>query len=271
MTSEQWKVKYIDYLHDGKLSEAHRIKRDNIPSKLYRFERVDAKRLVSLRNNQLYVSHPTVFDDPYDAKGYFWKRDELLEAFDVNQINKSEDEYLKCIEQSIMFWFENGFVGCFTENKNNFPMWYYYADKYKGFCVEYDFTCLSEDNEFLQALEPVLYLNKKFNLTKTIKTLFNHENIINERSDSFYWFNCIGNIIKDESWEFEKEWRYVTFDDDFELSGKNVPIPVKPSHIYCGYDIEEDDIQNIREISKKLGCDCSKISIGDNSVENFIV
>lgn len=271
MTSEKWKGDYIGCLHDGKLSEANKIKRDNIPKKLYRFERVADNRIKTLRNNQLYVSHIKGFDDPYDAKGYYWNRDELLKTFDLKQYDVTVDKYLDEIEKQILFWFENCFVGCFTEDINNFPMWYYYADKYQGFCVEYDFSNLTEDDEFQQALKPVVYLERKFDLTNTIKTVFKPENIIADKTDAFYWLHCIGNIIKDESWEFEREWRYITFDDDFMLSGKNVKIPVKPSHIYCGNKMNSKDFDEMRKISNELGCGCSKISIGDNFVKEFVV
>lgn len=56
MTNERWKANYISYLHDGKLGNANKVKRENMPSKLYRFERVEDNRLITLRNNQLYVS-----------------------------------------------------------------------------------------------------------------------------------------------------------------------------------------------------------------------
>ena len=51
----------------------------------------------------------------------------------------------------------------------------------------------------------------------------------------------------------------------------NIVLPVKPSHIYCGKDMSVENYSKLVSISKKLGCDCSRISIGDNSAEDFVV
>ncbi len=270
MTSEKWKMEYVDYLFHGQIGKANEIKRCNFPSKLYRFEKVEINRLETLRNNKLYVSHSVGFDDPYDAKGYFWNEQELREFFS-DKIKNRADKYYKEIIECIKNWFELCWIGCFTEDINNFPMWYYYADRYKGFCVEYDFSNLNADNQFQQALKPVIYLNRKFNLTKTLETAFNPDKISKGEMPAYYWLHTIGNLIKDESWEFEKEWRYIGFDDEFNKTGKNIDLPVKPSHIYCGKDMDNSNIDKLHDIAKELECECTVISITDHTNQKFIV
>lgn len=270
MTSEEWKIDYIEFLHDGQLENANKIKRSHIPNKLYRFEKVDENRLATLRNNNLYVSHTVGFDDPYDAKGYYWDETELRKFF-AKEIKNLVDKYYQEIQERVKEWFESCWIGCFTEDINNFPMWYYYAAKYKGFCVEYDFSKLDEDNQFQQALKPVLYMKRKFNLTKTIETVFNPQKIMKGEMPAYYWLHSIGNIVKDESWEFEKEWRYIGFDDDYKKTGKNIKLPVKPTHIYCGKDMDKSNVDTLSEIAAELDCDCSVIAITDHSSEQFIV
>lgn len=278
MTKENWKYYYIQSLHDGNLSEANDIKRKNLPKKLYRFEKVEDCRLVTLKRNALYVSHSTVFDDPYDAKGYYWKETELKKIFqDYNIFKKkyakiSIDQYMLGIEDRIKFWFEHCWIGCFTENLNNFPMWYYYADRYQGFCVEYDFSILSVENEFQQALKPVLYLNRKFDITKAIESSFNPDIVAGRKDTStFYWLHTIGNIVKDSSWEFEKEWRYIGVNEEIEQKGMEIKLPVKPSHIYIGKDMSDVNTERIKKIAEEIGCDYSRITITDHNNEQFVL
>lgn len=271
MTLDKWKLDYIDYLHSGRLDEAINLKRQNIPSKLYRFEKYEKNRIDTLLRNSIYVSHPDNFDDPYDAKGYYWNEIDLQRCFDGKTRDVPVKKYVKEIKKIVQDWFKNCWIGCFTEDMNNFPLWYYYADKYTGFCVEYDFSCLPQHNLFQQRLQPVIYLKQKFNLTLSLEAVCDPEKVINNEPVPSYWLHMIGNLIKNESWEFEKEWRYVSYDGITKEGGKEVNLPVKPTHIYCGKDMAEENYEVMLKAAESLGCECSKIRLNSFEDREFIV
>lgn len=50
MILDKWKLNYIGYLHSGGLEEAINLKRQNMPSKLYRFEKYEKIELIALDN-----------------------------------------------------------------------------------------------------------------------------------------------------------------------------------------------------------------------------
>jgi len=93
-------------------------------------------------------------------------------------------------------------VSCFSEVKDSIIMWSHYADKHKGFCVEYDLKSMSYPRKdmLLTLLFPVLYQNELFNSTNYLK--LENENI--SKVISVY-----PAITKSKEWEYEKEWRIV--------------------------------------------------------------
>ena len=72
-------------------------------------------------------------------------------------------------------------VSCFSEQNDSILMWAYYANGYKGICVEYDFS----DMENKKRMSRVLYKEKRTFSSK-------------------FWYR-----IKAHCWKHEKEWRMV--------------------------------------------------------------
>lgn len=204
-------------------------------------------------------------------KGYYWNEIDLQRCFDGKTRDVPVEKYVKEIKKIVQDWFKNCWIGCFTEDMNNFPLWYYYADKYTGFCVEYDFSCLPQHNLFQQRLQPVIYLKHKFNLTLSLEAVCDPEKVINNEPVPSYWLHIIGNLIKNESWEFEKEWRYVSYDGITKEGGKEVNLPVKPMHIYCGKDMAKENYEVMLKGAESLGCECSKIGLNSFEDREFIV
>lgn len=272
---DEWIIEYLKLYYSGHYSEAETIKNAHIPKKLYKFEPFEKSRLMTLENNQIYVSHSTMFDDPYDTKGYFIQKDKIIETY--NKFNKkgeyslSAELYYKEIVDRSKFWFENCWISCFTEDLHNFPMWFYYADKYNGYCIEYDFSVLENTEGFKQAIKPVIYLSRKYDMTNIIQSVFDPEKILKDESDTYYLLHVLGNTLKHESWKFEKEWRYVSFDDDYKIQGKVVDNPVVPTSIICGKDMNEENYSQMERIAVQYCCPIRRVEIYEESEKNFII
>jgi hypothetical protein len=131
-------------------------------------------------------------------------------------------------------------VACFSEKKDNMPMWGNYADNHKGICIEYDFSQLGANSEFLQGLYPVVYEAERFDYTADAKKMVDFEKF----EVSYLPFFLL--MLKHDSWEYEQEWRYLYLDTkESESAGETVTVPVKPTAIYFGKDCEEKDIKAV--------------------------
>lgn len=107
-------------------------------------------------NNELYLGHPSIYNDPFDfaAKEKFkgpkvvdeikrmpkLKRDTLV--YLLNQSKDPVEEYYKIYEDLIN---ANG-ICCFSESFDNILMWAHYTDNHSGICVAFD-TDLLEDKD----------------------------------------------------------------------------------------------------------------------------
>lgn len=272
---DTWILDYIKAFYEGEYFEAEKIKNAHMPSKLYKYQSFGNDRIETLKNSQIYLSHSSSFDDPYDTKGYYINEDEILKTF--NKINTSQkyhisaNQYHSTIVSLTRNWFEKCWISCFTEEVHNFPMWYYYAGKYEGFCVEYDFSILDNENGFKQAIKPVIYLPEKYDMTKIFECVFDPDKIEKDEASVGYLMHVLGNTIKHESWKFEKEWRYVSFDEDFAEEGKLINNPASPTSIICGKDMPDEHYRRLEEISKQFCCPIRYVEIGDESEKKFII
>lgn len=84
-------------------------------------------------------------------------------------------------------------VTCFTEKCDNKVMWSMYADRYSGFCIEYDFTEM-KDVGFKKSCSKVEYSN----------------HVINDM-EKYSQKEYIGDVAlnKDLTWSYEEEWRSI--------------------------------------------------------------
>ncbi len=136
-----------------------------------------------------------------------------------------------------------------AEENDNQAMWGLYADKSKGFCIEYSFS----PNDFLGQrmllnLFPIYYGDKpiiKF-FDVLIRGMHSANNINGISYEDYQeWF--LSTYTKDKSYEFQKEWR-ITFDKT--MGGNLQKFPFVKS-IILGERISEDDAKKIINIAKK--------------------
>ncbi len=145
----------------------------SIPEKLYKYHSFDVQSISNLKNQKIYFSDPTLFNDPYDCALDFKLKqleiddyEKLLEYYIPNrdfplvqkealeQVLKKLKEgesierfpALRSIEESLkasllkireLNFMKTG-VSCFSECKDDILMWSYYADGHKGFCLEFE-------------------------------------------------------------------------------------------------------------------------------------
>lgn len=220
--------------------------------------------LTTLKKEELWVSSPLYFNDPFDCILNIDYRNEICEAtysiasklgFSKEQIkehiaerkeyseleeilNKSNNEEVtKCI-----------FVSCFSEKSNIYSlvMWGHYAKNHTGICVEYDYREMNKARLNKATILPINYTDNR-------KT----KHIANDDIHKNREFHLNIAFTKSTEWKYEKEWRLLEINDTDRKGKEGFNIPfIKPECIYLGCKIDE----RLKNDVIKL-CDQKKIKV----------
>ncbi|PIQ41326.1 MAG: hypothetical protein COW58_02350 [Thalassolituus sp. CG17_big_fil_post_rev_8_21_14_2_50_53_8] len=225
--------------------------------KLYRFEKPEDFRWETIRENKIWMSLPSGFNDLFDCKLPCEYSPNAL--FDVNKI-KDVANTLYSNHQKLSYFINPDFIRdvilwsggndynmppfvksfihdierlgiqCFTElNYKNPIMWAHYADRNTGFCVEYQVVPNHPEFEFEGegiGFRPANYTSQMIK--------FDYREIL--------FCPDIAAIRyvtrKSSDWAYEKEWRliYANKDEDMPGAGYRVDLPkfIEVSGIYAG-------------------------------------
>jgi hypothetical protein len=160
-----------------------------------------------------------------------------------------------------------------SEEYDNRSLWENYSDIYKGFCIEYDFTSVTEQ-EFesyknLIYLLPISYYTRKpiFDIVPIFDFTI-HKSQLQESQEAFNKKMIIEInkqlLMKSKDYEYEREWRI-----SIENSNNNIqPFPFI-SKIITGKDISEDNYNKLKNISNKLDVKLFK-QVVDKNRPDFI-
>ncbi len=237
---------YLQLLSEGKVDEARKVRFSTIPSKLIKFiwldeSEKDEKKFLSLQREEIWFAQKDLLNDPYEYKGILLDRKKLSEAgYSPDVIEKYQT----------LFDFSDYGITCLSSNNMDYlPMWAYYTNNHRGFCVEYE--VIKKD-----CIHEVLYEPERIKVASLI--LQSGDAIISGQVEkaNFYSNLFLQNLfIKAKSWEHEKEYRIV-YPLDENSKGMNVPIHrlgMRTSRIVAGINCSEDNKKKLNEISNSLG------------------
>lgn len=246
--------------------------------------------------NELHLSHPAKVNDPYDlyanidaTKILEWlapvfgkdSRDEFINALRARKIEVSghilkrffeniDGTFKGCriglapteIDECINFIFKSNFkyemqYASFSEIHDSSPMWAYYANSHKGYCLEY--TILdkawslyrSDDGQLYSALMPVVYTERPFDGNKYLQNTISGE--IDAGKIEKYGFTlmailCLQKIL---AWSHEREWRLILSTDRKKPCICEDISPVRLSAIHAGIKMSDDDFEELKTIAKQ--------------------
>lgn len=202
----------------------------------------------SLVNEQLNLSSPTTFNDPFDCP----IRELLNNGDDISKLQlQAYKDCLKiaCFTNNInlpYFRLDNG-NGEFVNNKKkhrkdkkeflNTLMWAHYADSHKGICIKYHFhhsiTKLAGDHNGIVAyFKDVKYSNGEM-------SKYSNKDAIN-LEDAFF--------LKGKDWEYENELRLLLYDLNNQDTYGTINIPDCIEAIYFGLKCSDKDKETILNI-----------------------
>lgn len=184
-----------------------------------------------------------------------------LVAITREKISKNEENLINGFIRTINEMRESArnsmLIYCMTEKYDNSVCWENYADRYTGFCIEYDFSKYNKIGiEFIKNviyLLPITYLKEKPNIDLS-KIL---DGSLKERiyGDTTWKENpelnreiCSQIYYKNKEYSFEHEWRF------FGKRNGNNNKQFFPfvSALYAGKDIKSKDLQHLIRIAEKL-------------------
>jgi hypothetical protein len=243
--------------------------------------------LEELRDNYLFLSNPTNFNDPYDSAlstSYEQVHKRILETFgpeygfDPNIISKyleslgEEDKELEQQsfeslvdgvlslsfgpgtspeDQDLLSRFRNLVrVSCFAKNPNSVLMWSHYANQHKGICIEFPDSSMLSSPKFLELLHPVQYTAKLLDLFRLLYS----STLLEPSSLSPDIWPILAACHKWEEWVYEQEWRLVSLDPGSRKDPKFSleSCGIKPSRIIVGTRIDRANQAAIEDVAQKI-------------------
>lgn len=210
----------------------------------YKYQPINQKVLENLKKGQLYFSHPTTFNDPFDSKINYYhkgKKEQWFNLFKNNNKSQAEaEEYLK-FNISRGWYTQEGFyiifdpknddyrsqnerllhgdfhiaglplIACFSEVNNNILMWSHYANNHKGICL--CFSSKKESDYYTMVLNSNKYLHPEFVKVKYQNSLPDRYNMFDLERDK----HIVQHLTtKFSDWQYEHEWRIILTTDRFK-------------------------------------------------------
>lgn len=230
-------------------------------------EKLNDRKIETIKNSSVYMSSPLAFNDPYDCELSFNIMDDLDDFLKIvlNRNQRRTIEHNKRLQNKV-----NGDanqlqdtlvaewdklkkeiqVACFCEEVDNFLMWSHYANCYNGICLEYDIKkIMNEINKHNLALFPVMYTD---NLIKA-REFLNKEELFQNKPSKFYRAAIRAVISKHLQWNYENEWRMINIGKKNVTNYQSMPTPEK---IYIGFKVGDSIRNRLLDISDELKVDC---------------
>lgn len=137
--------------------------------------------------------------------------------------SKMVHKYVESTSEVMHAWRSVMKVCSFSGVNDSILMWSHYGSDHQGFCVEYDLATFDSDDAFLKNLYPIIYSHQLFDLTPWAEKL-----VTGEREDLTTVFPLLAVLQKFEGWAYEKEWRYVSFQENPTPDrARQMPLPTK--------------------------------------------
>ena len=144
-------------------------------------------------------------------------------------------------------------IACFCESVQSITMWSHYADYHKGFALEYEMRpTLTKGIKEGVGLYPVIYDDIRYDASQYMAWAFLKMFSINAPNpDILSHTKCA--LHKSRQWEYENEWRLVDYSTRNYLVENITSINCKPTAIYYGVHISNENKERLHMIAKAKG------------------
>jgi hypothetical protein len=168
-----------------------------VPQSLFKYRTLNADNLDAIRNNYIWLSCPSTFNDPFDTLHYIDPNIKL--DGDPNKHEKKKSQIIKAIRSELVY--------CMAEQHNNRLMWAHYSDSHKGFSIEYDVT---DTHKYYEKNNPfgflkLVYAENPLNIPDYLFSLDFYDSGKLKKIGT----NLELMTTKDKVWKYENEWRII--------------------------------------------------------------
>lgn len=258
--------RYLDLIENEKYEEATAYKSSCIPDVLYKYfwlddnEEKNELRFSTLERGEIYLSTINQFNDPFEGKAFVFDEDDNAPK---GLRKKDCEDFIKQIN-------EHARICCFAnpdEKYQNMPMWAYYANNHRGFCVEYEITDFHKKFMYPVSYSPYRVTGNAFigslilGILDMIKAGKNTLDMLGTVS-VYNHLAYLSLTCKHISWQHEKEFRAL------------VPVkygnffPIIPRKIYLGMNASKEHEDRLLQIVNKFpACELYKMkeALDDNN------
>ena len=258
---------YFEYLNKRDMKNACKYLIDNTPDYLYKFyslsgnqnNELDVKKLNTLASNSNWYDLPKNQNDPYDMKL----------AYVDEKLAKEKGAIPEAVEvaKTLLSSLQNSFALCsfIDTDINNLPMWAFYSNNHKGYCVKYKIN----KKELVQR---IYYESARIKIFGTLLCLYeemkkSEKNGAETKDIEFYRHLVFGILnCKHVSWKAENEFRIIVPTE--KACGINISndiVGIVPEEVYIGINCSADNEKRIIDICKhNLKCKAYKCSTNGN-------
>ena len=187
------------------------------PPFLYKYYAFDEWTHRIFENNEIYLSSPESFNDPFDSKIRFiyegsrtdrkrflkeWskkhrpelsRKELLVYEKSIRKTGLDRQRVPEVVQKDFIVIRNRIGVFCMSEDKKNILMWSHYANENAGFCLEF-----RTNNAFFSRAHPVEY-----------DRVLPYLNLLEPIWDKLITKVTLGLLTKAQDWAYEKEWRIV--------------------------------------------------------------
>jgi len=257
---------YIPLCYQSQYCKNLALNEITIPQKLYQYCPFDEKNhsINNFKKSEIFCSSVENFSDSFEGALTIHELDRMFKdnCIDMNSIPfvneeiKTEILHTNCQARTNKMVKNLYGISCFAPQNDSKYMWGLYADKSKGFCVEYDFTKFNFDNNN-SFISPVAYSDTRIDYSHQMKECENDckkclQSLLSIRKALVTKNSDLGHeeewriICKNPLW---KNWGSKFLDDAFN----GVPLDVSSciTGLYLGAMIGKSDKDNVAQIIKQ--------------------
>jgi hypothetical protein len=224
---------------------------------LHKYAGLNQNLFSLLINNELWFSHPSDFNDPYDCnlnydlsdvnfdkvyshlrmtnKQFGWGKDDKFITVRAKDICGNPDNLAKLLSDFKTGTVDARGISCFSESDSILLMWSHYADSHKGVCLTFD---VEKDPIFFSIPYKVEYPLEYPKI----------DPFLNERKNEVQLIFA----TKSSEWSYEKEYRIIkSKDNNPQFRGAIAFRPEALTEIKFGYKATEESIKTIKNLVMK--------------------
>lgn len=256
----------INWMFDMRVYDEETLKREGYLGMIYKYRPINKDTLDTLKENHLWFSAPSAFNDILDCQGplasdaspeevanYFvkdgWDRSHIEELLSKQTVPLAD--LLREHHGKPGFFDEYARVCCFSKRNDINLMWSHYADKHQGICLGFD---VLKDLKTFPAL-PIEYIDRAEFAP------------LNNFRDPYALFRLV--YTKSNDWKYEEEVRvcYPREGDKNLFSFK----PESLTQIIFGNRTPEKDIEHVMKLVKQREIRLQRVEIDASSYNLKIV